>query len=175
VACALCVLVARDTLAGELDRAVALIHAVARLREVYRDQPGLTDALDALLAWPTREGRGHVSDSFWSAWDAFAQAMAIGPQSSARCSTGRDTDTTAAIAGGLAGIYFGVASIPGQWLSGLGGKAVVDPLVDRLRRRLDPRREPTLPAMDPDFTYSMSDLDAIHDHREWNRIHRSGG
>ena len=85
---------------------------------------------------------------------------------------GNDTDTTAAIAGGLAGIYWGLDSIPGPWLSGLRGKQEVDRLLDRLVRRLDPKREPRLPAMDPDFTFSMSDLDAMHDHEAWHRIRR---
>ena len=30
--------------------------------------------LDAFEAWPERRGRGRVVDSFWSAWDAFANA-----------------------------------------------------------------------------------------------------
>lgn len=50
---------------------------------------------------------------------------------------GHDTDTTAAIAGGLAGLHFGADSIPIDWLSGLRGRAVVDPLLDRLLHRLD--------------------------------------
>lgn len=73
----------------------------------------------------------------------------------------------------------GAACWPGRsakdaaWLSGLRGRAVVDPLLDRLLHRLDASREPSLPAMDPDFSYSMSDLDRIHDRDEWTRIHRS--
>ncbi|MGN0363370.1 MAG: ADP-ribosylglycohydrolase family protein, partial [Bilifractor sp.] len=30
---------------------------------------------------------------------------------------GNDTDTTAAVAGGLAGLYYGEKQIPGEWLS----------------------------------------------------------
>ena len=129
-------------------------------------------ALDELLAWPTREGRGDVSDSFWSAWDAFAASDGYRSAVVGAVQYGNDTDTTAAIAGGLAGIYWGLGSIPDAWLSGLRGKKEVDRLLNRLVRRLDATREPRLPAMDPDFTFSMSDLDAMHDHAAWDRIHR---
>ena len=49
---------------------------------------------------------------------------------------GHDTDTTAAIAGGLAGIYWGVdetaGGIPGEWLAALRGREIVEPLIQRL-------------------------------------------
>lgn len=39
---------------------------------------------------------------------------------------GDDTDTTAAVAGGLAGIVYGIDSIPAEWLAKLRGKDVID-------------------------------------------------
>lgn len=39
---------------------------------------------------------------------------------------GRDTDTTAAVAGALAGIVYGVESIPGEWIDALRGKDVIE-------------------------------------------------
>ena len=35
---------------------------------------------------------------------------------------GEDTDTVAAVAGGLAGIFYGVENIPGEWLETLQNK-----------------------------------------------------
>ena len=43
-----------------------------------------------------------------------------------------DTDTTAAIAGGLAGVYYGFDNIPNRWYLGLRGKEMVMPLVNKL-------------------------------------------
>ena len=43
---------------------------------------------------------------------------------------GDDADTTAAIAGGLAGLYYGKESIPAHWLEMLGGKSVIERTVD---------------------------------------------
>lgn len=39
---------------------------------------------------------------------------------------GADTDTTAAVAGGLAGIVYGIDSIPAEWIAKLRGKDVID-------------------------------------------------
>ncbi len=39
---------------------------------------------------------------------------------------GRDTDTVAAVAGGLAGIMYGYESIPKEWIDKLQAKDVID-------------------------------------------------
>ena len=50
---------------------------------------------------------------------------------------GHDTDTSAAIAGGLAGIYYGTAGIPEDWISSL---ARMEDIID-LGNRLDAQYE----------------------------------
>lgn len=47
---------------------------------------------------------------------------------------GDDTDTTACVAGGLAGIVYGVDGIPERWLNGLREKEKVDELLEKLLR-----------------------------------------
>jgi len=47
-------------------------------------------------------------------------------------SLGNDTDTTAAVAGGIAGIRHGLAGIPDRWLDALSGRDLVDPLAELL-------------------------------------------
>ena len=44
----------------------------------------------------------------------------------AAVSLGDDTDTTAAVAGGLAGVAYGMEGLPGEWLDALLGKAAID-------------------------------------------------
>ena len=39
---------------------------------------------------------------------------------------GDDTDTVAAIAGGLAGILYGIENIPKEWMEKLQGKEIID-------------------------------------------------
>lgn len=45
---------------------------------------------------------------------------------------GNDTDTTACIAGGLAGIQYGKEAIPERWMQALRGKDLVEPLLNEL-------------------------------------------
>lgn len=69
-------------------------------------------------------------DSFWSAWEAFATGSSYRHTIVRAVRYGNDTDTTAAIAGGLAGIRWGLdessGGIPAEWLDALRGKDVVD-------------------------------------------------
>lgn len=48
---------------------------------------------------------------------------------------GEDTDTTAAIAGGLAGLYYGHGNIPSGWINQLARKNDIELLADKLSRR----------------------------------------
>ena len=74
-------------------------------------------------------GSGYVLDSLWSArW-----ALRGRPYQSvvrAAIQLGDDTDTTAAIAGGLAGVRDGVASIPQYWINALIDHLKVNRLID---------------------------------------------
>ncbi|MDP8904031.1 MAG: ADP-ribosylglycohydrolase family protein [Chloroflexota bacterium] len=136
VACALYALVARRLLGGEAGRPRALADARTELRELYRSNWSADHlaALDHLEGYTERGGRGRVWDSFWSAWDAFAGADSYADTVRRAVAYGNDTDTTAAICGGLAGIHWGIDGIPADWLAGMRGKRLVWPLVGRLLR-----------------------------------------
>lgn len=143
IACGLYVLALRRLLTGETDRAVILADAQRVVRADLEDRglPGSKEAaapaqavaeLDAFEAWTERAGQGRVVDSFWSAWDAFAAAPDYVSAVRAAVRYGHDTDTTAAIAGGLAGIHFGIETVPAAWQRGLRDRAIAQALVDRL-------------------------------------------
>ncbi|MFI5042473.1 MAG: ADP-ribosylglycohydrolase family protein [Acidimicrobiales bacterium] len=132
--CALYSLVARRLLEGS-EPAAALDDATSTLRQVHTDgiDPDTWDrALDAIEGWRTRAGRTYVIDAFWSAWDAFAEADSYPEAIERAIRYGNDTDTTACIAGGLAGIRWGIEGIPQAWLAGMRGQAIVEPLVAAL-------------------------------------------
>ena len=140
--CTLYVLVARELLLfpaepGRGNRRDVLAVASSLLREQYEareldDWSALLAALDLVEKWRLRDGRGYVVDSFWSAWDAFAGAASYPETIERAIRHGHDTDTTACIAGGLAGIYWGVDGIPGDWLVRMRGREIAAPLIDRL-------------------------------------------
>ncbi len=49
---------------------------------------------------------------------------------------GHDTDTSAAIAGGLAGLYYGLEGIPKEWINQIARKNDIENLAERLRDKL---------------------------------------
>ena len=130
--CAVYVLVARRLAAGERDRPSALAAAFEDVEADYvrRRDPALLAALDLLRGHTERQGRGWVIDSFWSAWDAFAGHETYRDAVVAAVKYGRDTDTTAAIAGGVAGVYWGLeessGGIPAEWLHRLRDREQVE-------------------------------------------------
>lgn len=99
------------------------------VRKVY---PNLVDALDYILKWETTNeisGSGYVVDSFWSALWALRTGTTYSEVIKHAISLGNDTDTTACIAGGLAGIAYGFSGIPSEWISLLRGREIITPIV----------------------------------------------
>lgn len=114
--CALYVLWARGEMAGVDSPFVA---AVDGLRDIYRGYPEheselQREILPGLKAPPG--GTGYVVDALASAVAACAESSYLQIVRKA-VSFGNDTDTTACIAGGIAGIRHGTEGIPGAWLS----------------------------------------------------------
>jgi ADP-ribosylglycohydrolase len=130
ITCALYNQVAAELLAGEEDRARALRQALAKLEAMVSG----TNAheLGLIGAYDGRAGTGYVVDTFWSAWDAFAESQFYADTVTRAIGYGNDTDTTASVAGGLAGIYWGVKGIPAEWLERMRGREIVEEAVGRL-------------------------------------------
>jgi len=129
VACAVYCLVARALLQGEPreDACSRALESVEGL--VSGRQHG---ELVTIEDFTTPTGSGYVVDTFWSAWTAFATSRSYAETIERAIRFGSDTDTTAAVAGGLAGIYWGRSGIPAEWLSALRGREMVESLVARL-------------------------------------------
>lgn len=77
------------------------------------------------------QGTGYVVDSLMTALLCL-QEKTYEDVIKKAISFGNDTDTTACIAGGLAGILFGFEAIPQKWIDGLRGKDMVYPLLEKL-------------------------------------------
>lgn len=94
----------------------------------------------AIGEWSSRTGTGYVVDSFWSAVEAAAASTSYIDAIERAIQLGNDTDTTAAIAGGLAGAMWGSASIPASALASLHGSDTAERLVNELKTRLEVQR-----------------------------------
>ncbi len=134
VCCALYSLWARRTLEGATD---AWAEALATFRALYPEGTAPCEELESSLRPDTSErgkGSGYVVDCLRSARDC----MAAGPYErvvKAAVALGDDTDTTAAVAGGIAGLRDGIQAIPERWRNALRGGELVRPLLEQLLAR----------------------------------------
>ena len=134
VCCALYVLWARRILQ---DAADPWAEAVQTLRGLYAENPAATEELE----WNIRpdlpaegEGSGYVVDCLRSARWAAAQGN-YEQTVRAAVGLGKDTDTTACVAGGIAGLRDGIDAIPERWRSALRGQELLGPLLEKLLAR----------------------------------------
>lgn len=128
VCCAVYCLWARFALQGHEDAAIA---AMVEATALYSGRPEHLAELLCLQSLHQATGTGYVVDCLRSAiWanraDSYEEVIRR-----AIC-LGNDTDTTACVAGGIAGIRFGVSGIPERWLGALRGREIVDPLLATL-------------------------------------------
>lgn len=140
VACAFYCLVARGYL-RKLDDPWGW--ADSRLADIYEDWPehrerkALLPELDVLRSFPKTDkprGSGYVLDCLFSARKAMEEESFADVVKTA-IMFGNDTDTTAACAGGLAGIRFGLSGIPKRWLQQLRGLELAKPLIFGMETR----------------------------------------
>ena len=121
---------------------------IERTRDPWRDA---VDALRSLYPFGSQErteldekicpdderhpnGGGYVVDCLHSARWAVAQGSYEKVVKHA-VALGEDTDTTACVAGGIAGLRDGAGAIPERWRSALLGMEIVTPLIDQLVAR----------------------------------------
>ena len=133
VCCALYCLWARYILKGMVINA-AWSHAVTILRQYYEKRPDELEQLEFFIRPDDLErgmGSGYVVDCLKSAYLALQEPNYQAVIKKA-ISLGRDTDTTACVAGGLAGLAFGYGDIPPVWLQQLRAKEMVEPLIKKL-------------------------------------------
>ena len=134
--CALYCLWARRILQGVDNAWDAAVEAV---RSEFRDDAMVRrelegEILERIGAGGSVRGSGYVVESLNAAlWanrhDSFEDVVKFAVM------LGDDTDTTAAIAGGIAGLKWGGVSIPDRWRSRLRGREHFAPLLDSLLRK----------------------------------------
>ncbi|MDM1248458.1 ADP-ribosylglycohydrolase family protein [Acinetobacter sp. R933-2] len=132
VCCALYCLWARSILNG-LNIENAWHDAVAKLRNYFQDKPEDLAQLEFYIRPDKLEkgtGSGYVVDCLKSARYALQQPTYQDVVKTA-IALGHDTDTTACVAGGIAGLYYGFDAIPQAWVEQLRGKEMVELLLAR--------------------------------------------
>ena len=130
--CALYCLWARKLLNNETD---AWDKAVAKLKSIYQnDELRLAELkfhIRPLEPYET-QGSGYVVDALHSAKECIETTSSYEMAVKKAVAFGNDTDTTACIAGGIAGLIYGKEGIPGRWLKQLRGIEIYQTLQNEL-------------------------------------------
>lgn len=134
VCCALYCLWARRILTGTV---ASWDSALRALRGYYVSKPEALKELDQSIrpnSFPEGKGSGYVVDCLHSARKVLKAANYEEVVRRA-IRLGNDTDTTACVAGGIAGVRDGINMIPPHWHANLRGREIYEPLLTRLLQR----------------------------------------
>lgn len=138
VCCGLYCLWARRLMEG-MQGEEAYLKAVADLRNIYKNMEPYVKELEFAIRPELEEegkGSGYVVDSLRSArmllkYGSYERVV------KEAVALGNDTDTTASIAGGLAGIRDGVRAIPSRWINNLKDKDKAEALLNKLLESME--------------------------------------
>lgn len=131
--CAIYCLWARYLLKGE-NRELAWTNSIQFMLNYCKDQPVLLDEIQTEINIEDVfkiKGSGYVVDCLLSAKYALKQSSYVDVIKTA-IALGNDTDTTACVAGGLAGIIYGYNDIPDAWKVTLRAQEIVEPVLEQL-------------------------------------------
>lgn len=116
-------------------RAGAFDAAVSEVRRVHAgDRVRLAEIDEHVRPEDTSPGTGtgYVVDTLRSARDLLRDERDFEGVVKGAVALGHDTDTTACVAGGIAGVRYGLEGIPERFRAALAGAPVWEPLLDRL-------------------------------------------
>jgi ADP-ribosyl-[dinitrogen reductase] hydrolase len=109
--------------------------AIRTLRETLaNDSPAIAE-LEFFIRpddVPEGKGSGYVVDCLRSARMVLLAENTYENVVKSSIRLGNDTDTTACVAGGMAGLREGISAIPSRWRDALRGKELLEPLLEKL-------------------------------------------
>lgn len=146
IACSIYIFLCMALFAGKEKKEAAQL-AIRKAFKYYKALPEYKDelqhykALEDLDAFIAREdseisSSGYVVDTLEAAIWCFYTTHSYKACVLRAVNLGDDSDTVAAIAGGLAGVYYGVEAIPSEWMDVLQGKDIIEKVYAKFFRRL---------------------------------------
>lgn len=117
IACVLYVEIAKSMLNNDLEISEHIANSCEKIHECYKDSEYLTD-FEAIfeMDFDVHEGRSYVIKTLEAALYCLLETTNYKDAVLKAVNLGRDTDTVAAVTGGLAGIYYGYYDIPSEWI-----------------------------------------------------------
>lgn len=110
------------------------IETIVDFYQQYRQDDALEE-LEIILSFDSSEchGSGYVVDTLHTVRKCMFNNYSYIDVVTAAIKTGNDTDTTAALSGGLAAITFGLDSVPNNFWEQLRGKALINKVIDKIK------------------------------------------
>ena len=118
------------------DDAIRAVSAITHAHEISCDacvrfvhilrNPSLIDSIKLPESREDIDSGGFVRSTFTAALWCFAHTSNYRDCVLEAVNLGSDTDTTAAVAGALAGEVYGYDAIPAEWLAALRGKDIIE-------------------------------------------------
>ncbi|HBB31613.1 MAG TPA: hypothetical protein DDZ80_26295 [Cyanobacteria bacterium UBA8803] len=145
MACGIYISIAISLLEGD-ELTAAYLHGVESVRELYNQLPYILELPRFTRVFSGEIGRLPVDEIRSSGYAIHTLEAALWcllnttsyPEAVLKAvNLGEDTDTTAAVAGGLAGIYYGVEDIPIEWINQIARKRDIIDLAMRLEATID--------------------------------------
>ena len=123
-ACVCFISILRDVIEGKVIDLPTFEDAI-RLSKPEGEHFGF---LDTVIGWPREQIRsgGFVLHTLGAALWCFANTDSYADCVLSAVNLGNDTDTTACVAGALAGAFYGIDAIPARWMEALRGKEIIE-------------------------------------------------
>ncbi|WP_226037543.1 ADP-ribosylglycohydrolase family protein [Aquibacillus saliphilus] len=141
LACGVYVSIARSII-GSSDLEEAVNHGIDKAIDYYKHQPDYIDELHHFQKLSTKEigsllekqikSSGYVVDTLEAAIWCLLTTGSYQDCVLKAVNLGEDTDTVAAVAGGLAGLHYGYQSIPKEWVATLVRRDYIEGLCNKL-------------------------------------------
>lgn len=134
VCCAFYNLIAKYMLEG-MEFEEAYNDAVKSLRDIYKYKPDYLEEFEKNILPDgiiEERGTGYVIDCLKTAFKVIRESSSYEEAIKKAISYGNDTDTTAAVVGGLAGIIYGFDGIPTRWYDMIRGKEAIIELINKI-------------------------------------------
>ena len=117
IACVLYIEIAKSMLENDLEISEHIAGACEKIKEYYKDSDELHHFNDIFnSSYVVETGRSYVIKTLEAVLHCLLETDNYKDAVLTAVNLGRDTDTVAAIAGGLAGIYYGFDDIPQEWI-----------------------------------------------------------
>ena len=117
ISCVLYIEIARSMIENDMEISEHIANACDKIKKYYGDCEYLDD-FEAIFEndYHVHEGRSYVIKTLEAALYCLLETASYGDAVLKAVNLGRDTDTVAAVCGGLAGIYYGYDAIPSEWI-----------------------------------------------------------